>query len=283
MSAYREGFGAELRQRAEAAQIAELVDKRAPYLQDLLAQRNARIIGGGVGTLGALATATALLVESQGPAPVLLLYSSIAASLVAYALARRLRTALPSGWPLDEAPRARREGWSVGLPLVAAAFLMPLAIHGLVYLPVGALFGKDVLLDFSRWMFASGVLVGHAHAALAILSALFARKLARTPSAMLDGDAVRKSWLPALAITVAVSAVPGILFLGVPPILCAVTGLVFVPATFRAARRVVIRERIAFDEAERAAAHVRVGIEDLERARDEVLEEPAVRESRSSA
>jgi hypothetical protein len=57
------------------------------------------------------------------------------------------------------------------------------------------------------------------------------------------------SWGRALGISVAVACVPGLVLVGIPPLLVALTGLMFVPAMFGAMRRRVVRERQALDEA----------------------------------
>jgi hypothetical protein len=67
----------------------------------------------------------------------------------------------------------------------------------------------------------------------------FARNLRRargTPQ-LVGGGWAAYGW------TCLAGAVPGFLLLGVPPLLVAVTGLTFIPASFWLARRAVLRER----------------------------------------
>ncbi len=54
---------------------------------------------------------------------------------------------------------------------------------------------------------------------------------------------VSRSWAKALAVVVATGCLPGIVFLGLPPILVAVTGLVFIPAMYRHTASTLVRER----------------------------------------
>jgi hypothetical protein len=69
---------------------------------------------------------------------------------------------------------------------------------------------------------------------------------------------VRRAQLPEpgggaaiLLWTIAAAAVPGIIFAGLPPILTAVTGVVFVPAVASAAAEKAQAERILLEDAVR--------------------------------
>lgn len=140
-----------------------------------------------------------------------------------------------------ESPRgasavAALETASVALPLAGLALTAPLAIHALVAWVTTR--GEG----FHAWMSLSVMLVGHAHLALALCAALFARKLRGTPGVLIAEGTGRAGWR-ALGVAALVAAVPGIVLLAVPPVLVFVTGALFVPASFAAAGRCVVRER----------------------------------------
>jgi hypothetical protein len=82
----------------------------------------------------------------------------------------------------------------------------------------------------------------HAHLALVIACICWARSL-RIREAIEARLAINRTWGTALAVTVATACVPGIVLLAIPPILVAITGLVFVPWMFRAMASVLVRER----------------------------------------
>lgn len=122
---------------------------------------------------------------------------------------------------------SRLEAASFVLPIAALSLLAPLSVH----LAVGlALIGTD-LQDFNAWVLISLLLVGHAHVCLLVLSVLHVFKVRNE----LDRGtrvigATRGLW--ALVWTVAASSVPGVVFLCIPSLLVALTGLVFVPWMF---------------------------------------------------
>ena len=91
-------------------------------------------------------------------------------------------------------------------PAVGLSLVLPLSLH----LP----FCTD---DFDEWVRMSCAIVGHAHVALAIMSARRMHRIARGERAM-----------PASAIygvTIGISMIPGGLLIMIPPLLVAVTGL----------------------------------------------------------
>jgi hypothetical protein len=176
---------------------------------------------------------------------------------------RRPRNPSPTGSILDDirtfaaAVAARREGRSLGvlsvvLPAIAVSLLMPLTLH----LAVWALFRGDrsyeepagarewftrMATGFDEWIAMSLMIVGHAHLVLAALLARFAYRVARTPLAELGNEQSRG--FKALFWTAGVAAVPGIILFAIPPLLVAVTGIVFVPFLWTGIRGIALRER----------------------------------------
>lgn len=144
--------------------------------------------------------------------------------------------------PVEEARAraARLEQVSVALPLVALSLLAPLTVH----FTVSALLG---LRNFDVWIVLSLAIVGHAHLVLAWLSTRYARFL-RTS----DSDTVRRTWLRhatrVLGFTVLASAIPGVIFVLLPPIITAMTGLVVILPAFRAAACKIVAERVLLGE-----------------------------------
>jgi hypothetical protein len=177
------------------------------------------------------------------------------ARLFAYDLARRaaLRDLRPSGDIHADiarveatAPAFKRsaqalEGPSLAWPMMGACLLAPLTLHFVLWLVVGR--GPNLLVKFDEWIALSMIVVGHAHVALAALCWRFAQQARSAPTcAFGDGEELSIGWR-VLGQTVLVSAVPGALLLGIPPILTAATGVLFVPLLFRAMRDAARRER----------------------------------------
>jgi hypothetical protein len=135
---------------------------------------------------------------------------------------------------LLHAVAGRLEGPSYSLPLVGLALVAPLSLHA----PLFLLAPDEGMSSLHSWITASVFLVGLAHLTLAVMSYRFARRLHR--GLVLAAD--RESLL-ALCVTIAAGCVPGVFFAGIPPILVAITGLLFVPASFLAMERRQRRER----------------------------------------
>jgi hypothetical protein len=134
---------------------------------------------------------------------------------------------------------ARWERAGAALPLAALSIVAPLSLHFLVW----CLLDPRPLESFGSWIGISVVVVGHAHVALCVCAVLWARALSRRETIAL-GDGLRRSWVKALLTTVGVASLPGLLLVGIPPLLVAVTGLVFVPAMYAATVRCMRRERL---------------------------------------
>jgi hypothetical protein len=233
-------------------------------------------VAGTVGLTAALATAICACLDETSAAAEVLIGGAVAAPLT-YALSRVLLAfgGLLSKGPAWTSPKltgdlaadlaridassplhriARRlgslEAWSSALPLAAISLLAPLTLHFLFCLATGF----ESTRDFGKWIQISLVIVGHAHLTLMALAIAFSRKMARLETDQLARLSIHREWGKALGITVAVSAVPGVILLAVPPVLSAITGVVFVPFMFALMRRRVLSERATMQLAEEAVA-----------------------------
>jgi hypothetical protein len=133
----------------------------------------------------------------------------------------------------------RLEQLSIGLPLVALSLLAPLTIHFLVGLLISG--GRIDARDFDSWIMTSAVLVGHCHLLLAYLSWRYSRHLIKSN---IDGFLTLKSdgWTT-FGLVVASSLVPGAFLIGLPVVIVAITGILFIPYMFGWARETLARER----------------------------------------
>ncbi len=137
----------------------------------------------------------------------------------------------------------RLEKRSLVLPVVALSLLGPLSLHYLI----GASL-LDVGPDgFNHWVLLSLILVGHAHITLLILSVAHVSRVRREIEAGISPCGVARG-LWALLWTVTASAIPGAVFLFVPPVLVALTGLIFVPWMFLWVTHRATRERLLLDD-----------------------------------
>ncbi len=302
MNAYRTTFGPQERQRAENAKAESAIAEVLPQLEKVYAWRWSRLVGGSLGVLLGGIWPLLHFLPSRfnedgerifGPddalAPFMLgsVAASLITALVTYPLARlRARRALggagahgPRKGTADEAPFAWRErrlsaleAPSAAMPMIATTAFTPLCLHLLAYLCLCTMDNSTPKLpDFGKWITISMVVVGHAHIALAICCVLYAVRLSKLPTNALVERPKHRDWLWALGIATLVSAVPGILLLGVPPLLSVATGLAFIPLMFLGIRRALIRERAPIDAARELALAVRVDIAELEQQRDELL------------
>lgn len=121
---------------------------------------------------------------------------------------------------------------SLSLPLIATALIAPLTLHAPLFL--GA---TRPAHEFGEWILLSAVIVGHAHLVFAYLAHRHVRHL--TSGAPIPTHAATRTW----ALTVLTAAVPGILLVGIPPIITGVTGLFLVAPMFYWARNTMLRER----------------------------------------
>jgi hypothetical protein len=143
----------------------------------------------------------------------------------------------------------RWERMSVALPIAATSILAPLTIHGILYctlsFPSGDLTASAVDA-FGTWIGLSALIVGHAHVAVLVGAVRWAYRLRATPTAQLRRD-LHKHWGTTLLVAVGVACIPGIVLLGIPPLLVAITGVAFLPAAFGIAARAVASERLELE------------------------------------
>ena len=146
--------------------------------------------------------------------------------------------------PLTDA-RAIATRWerpSLALPLAAVAMLSPLTLH---VFAMAVLSGQSSP-DFGGWIGISALLVGHAHLALVAMCVRWTGKLRVAPTATLR-TGLTGAWLSTLTVTVGAACVPGVVLVAVPPLLVAVTGLLFVPLAYHLTARTLQRERTALE------------------------------------
>jgi hypothetical protein len=138
---------------------------------------------------------------------------------------------------------SRWEFASAALPLAALSLAAPLTIHWFVaeLLGIGTL--GPTAREFGKWIAMSALIVGHAHLALLLMAVRWAWTLRTCETLALRSAGSR--WVRALLCAVGVAAVPGIVLLAIPPVLVALTGLVFIPAMYALTARRVERERLA--------------------------------------
>jgi hypothetical protein len=143
----------------------------------------------------------------------------------------------------------RWERMSVALPIAAVSILAPLTIHGVVWctlsVPSGTM-STTSLSNFGEWIALSALIVGHAHVAVLVGSVRWACRLRALPTAQLR-QGLHKHWGLTLLVAVGVACIPGIVLLGIPPLLVAVTGVAFLPAAFGVAARAVAAERFELE------------------------------------
>lgn len=147
------------------------------------------------------------------------------------------------------AMRRAAERWerpAAAWPLAALSLVTPLTIHLLVEWVTNLGREESTLRDFGTWIALSVVLVGHSHLAVLIGSVRWARSLGERPAELLT-TGLSRSWGLTLLVAVGLACLPGIVLLGIPPILVALTGLLFIPAMFVMTARCIQRERFALE------------------------------------
>lgn len=127
---------------------------------------------------------------------------------------------------------------SLAWPLVGLSLVLPLTLH----LAVACLFSIP-LKSFDVWIAFSLVLTVPAHVTLAAFAAQLASDVSASEDFQPPTRSVGRAALRAWGFTVLVSLVPGVLVLGIPPLLVAATGGVVIPVMFAAARGVLLTER----------------------------------------
>jgi hypothetical protein len=155
---------------------------------------------------------------------------------------------------------SKLEVWSSALPLVALSLLMPLTLHWAFV----AVVGHESAASFAEWIQVSLLIVGHAHLALAACAIRFAWKMKAMPSEDLAKIPIHREWAKAWGFAVGMSCLPGVILLLVPPLLSAITGIVFIPFMFLHMHRRLIAERAVLAmAAPEQTAPVRVAAQDF--------------------
>ena len=131
---------------------------------------------------------------------------------------------------------------SIAWPLAGLTLLAPLSIHFMVYVMLWGIWaGTDGLEKFGAYMTITSIFLIPAYAALIGQAIQFARRLttvSRAPMGQYPG-------LQALVVTTMASLVPGVLLLGIPSVMVAATGLLFIPLSFGWIREAHRHERFA--------------------------------------
>jgi hypothetical protein len=136
----------------------------------------------------------------------------------------------------------RLEFLSFALPIAALTLMLPLTIHFLV----GTIFFNVPIYRFNTWILISLVLVGHAHLTLLILSVMHVKRIrSELDRGVPPAGISRGFW--ALLWTVTTSTIPGAVLLCIPPILVALTGLLFIPWIFNWVARKAWMERVRLE------------------------------------
>ncbi|MEM7678485.1 MAG: hypothetical protein AAF449_21045, partial [Myxococcota bacterium] len=217
-----------------------------PSIDEIGQRRRGRIWGATVAIIGA---ASAMLLGAFAPyVGVSLLVASWPLAWLAGWLGRRYGGALRQ---LDAATSVQSQlsaqsqldalcalqntlAKSLYLPLVAASLLIPLSLHLLVV----AILGAFSWPHFGAYMTMSAIILIPAYGVLIWQCIRHGRSLA----GMSTEPVMDQPGGHALAGTFLASFVPGIVVMGLPPVLVALTGAPFIPAIFRLARTVHERE-----------------------------------------
>jgi hypothetical protein len=137
----------------------------------------------------------------------------------------------------------RYEQRSVALPLIAIALLAPLSLHACVYgIALAVLDDLSAMRNFDVWILWSLCIVGHAHIVLAWLCHRFAKACRKLSVEEVEAQGSHIGWR-AYGWSLLASAIPGAVLYLLPPIISAVTGLLFSPAMFSVMRRRIVQER----------------------------------------
>jgi hypothetical protein len=139
----------------------------------------------------------------------------------------------------------RHRRLSLALPLIAGILLTPLSLHFIGAAALGATLG-----GFVTYMCASTILIGHAYVVLILLAVRHVDRCYRDLSAAPAGGPPRNRGWEATGAATAVACVPGLALLGIPPLLVALTGAVFLPPSFDWAARRAWHEELLLEASE---------------------------------
>jgi hypothetical protein len=125
--------------------------------------------------------------------------------------------------------------WSLRMPMLGLALVMPVTLHAMTMMCIGEMSTND----FSSWIWMSTLGAAQAYVALCWLTYKDAERIATNTAA----EPWKKRAWAALWKTTAASCIPGIVLLGIPPILTFLTGAAFIPAMYFLAHRINDWER----------------------------------------
>ena len=200
-------------------------------------QRLSRVLAGGVGVCAGIAMFIASWIDPISGSITLGL--GWAAMLLMYLLGEALGHINPERLGKSRAELEEKlEFWSFSLPMAALSLLMPLSLHALISLVQG--FDPK---EFGEWIAMSGIVVGFAHMSLVAMCGVLVQKICASPMTFNK----HLGWL-AWGVSIGASCIPGILLMAIPPVVTAITGLLFVPWMFYLARIGVLHERAKLQE-----------------------------------
>ncbi len=129
---------------------------------------------------------------------------------------------------------------SIFWPLAGVCLLAPHSIHLVIDLAIFSMYAPMSLVpDFGSYMTLTAALLIPAYGTLVARSRRFARRLVRHP----DRAAREPAGLQALFAATLAALIPGVLLLGIPSVLVAITGALFIPLSFGLAKRAFFAEQ----------------------------------------
>lgn len=147
----------------------------------------------------------------------------------------------------DHAEASRLERGSLLWPAFGLGMITPLASHSLV----GAMFGVSAA-DIGDWVRVSVWVVGLAHLVFAGTLAREAKRMAESPDTWSLGRATAR----VVGYSTLAGCVPGAIFIGIPPLLVAMTGSVLAPLILAGLRDRLTKEREMLDPGHRLRERV---------------------------
>ena len=125
--------------------------------------------------------------------------------------------------------------------------LGPLFLHFLVWMASTGGDAAGNLGAFDAWISMTLPIAGLAHVVLAFRAAAFGPRIRERSTDELRRMPSSYGWMTLLFTAIA-GLIPGAILLLVPPVLIALTGLVFVPYSFYRMSRAIHRERVVVDD-----------------------------------
>lgn len=193
----------------------------------LLQARAARVLAGGMLVLTAMATVFGAAAAEVGPQ---VLLTGWGMSLLTLVLVRLWTPALVS----QEAAKTLTI-WSLRMPMLGLTLVMPITLHAMTMMCIGEMSTDDI----SSWIWMSTLGAAQAYVALSWLTYKDAERIVTNTATQ---PWKKRAWA-ALWKTTAASCIPGIVLIGIPPVLTFLTGAAFIPAMYFLAHRITDWER----------------------------------------